>query len=130
EAVAPLSARQALRFRTEPTAGEGDGRWQALEQVLERRFFDQAREIKASLCDRRLGKLIESARAGLASQRQQALDSAATLAESWQCLDGYREHFRSHVTTQLRADINAETAQLLRTAAGEILELVRPRRSP
>ncbi len=128
ELVVPLSARNALSFRRDHD--EEDGNWPALAAALEQRFFARAREIKRQACDRRLTGLIARARAKLEPHRAAAAGAAADLRQTAAAMRDAGDEFADKVVARERRSLSGEISELLRHAAREVLELVRPRRLP
>lgn len=128
EAVVPLSARKTLAWRDDGALD--DGNWSQLEAALERRFFARAREIKRDVCGRRLGVLVERGRLALVAQRERASAVADALAAAADKAADAATDFAGTVALTQRRDLTADTAELYRRAASEVLELVQPRRLP
>jgi GTP-binding protein EngB required for normal cell division len=128
EAVVPFAARRALARKTTGTGD--DGNWTALEDALEQRFFQQARQLKRDGCARALRSVVASARAtatALQTQAAQAADAARSSRD--QLLASAREFAAECVIAERKA-LSDATAMLYRRAAREVLDLVRPRRLP
>jgi tetratricopeptide (TPR) repeat protein len=128
EVVVPFSARNALDWKRKK--GEDDGNWSALIGALETRFFQQARAIKRTACARRLAGLIADARTVLAGAGDIARGAAAHLAAAANDMDTRQLAFMDQIVQRERRELTTGETELLRRAAREILDLVRPRRLP
>jgi small GTP-binding protein len=131
EALVPVSARRALAARRAGDSGAlAESAWPALEAALEERFFAQARALKRDACGLRLGALLARARAevgervGRAAARQDELGRAARAARADAAL------FARAVVPEERRALAERVAGTYRAAARDVLELVRPRRTP
>lgn len=128
ELVVPFSARQALAHKND---GSGDdGNWAAIETALEQRFFDKARQLKREAGSRRLGGLLDRARARVMQQVEIAGKYAGRLLGAAAEVSRARAAFIDDVVGRERATINKDVGELYRGAAQEMLELVRPRSLP
>jgi tetratricopeptide (TPR) repeat protein len=123
EVLVPLSARDAL-------ASQQQGNWPALAATLEERFFSRARELKRHACDRRLATLIARGRAGVQDRHAAAAAAASSLAAAAASARNDRQSFADSVVPAVRGMLNERSAELYRSAAREVLELVRPRKLP
>jgi hypothetical protein len=129
EIVVPFSARRALAHkRSEPTPD--DGNWGALISALEERFFQQARALKRAACARRVSTVIADARQILADAAKVAHDAAARLSTCADDVESRQLRFIEEVVTRERRELTDAETSLLRRAAREVLDLVRPRRLP
>jgi hypothetical protein len=130
EAVVPLSARRALAHRRADAGATDDGNWTALAEALEARFFSQARGLKRQACDRRLGALLGRARAAMQDRRAATSTSASALAAAASRVREAQARLAREVVPAERRAVTERVGDLYRTAAREVLDLVRPRRLP
>jgi tetratricopeptide (TPR) repeat protein/GTP-binding protein EngB required for normal cell division len=131
EAIVPFSARDAVAWReSDDPSAAADGNWSLLSGSLEERFFARAREIKREICARRLGGLIARAQSGVGRRQETARSAAAALRDAAVTAREVAGRFAPDVADRQRSALNAEAAELYRSAAREILDLVRPRRLP
>ena len=123
EACVPISAKRAIE--KQPDSG-----WEELRNELEERFFQHARELKKQALNRRLEVILDSAKQrankGLDSQsaRSEALRTTARRAQESMI------RFVDQVVEHERSTISRDVGLLYRSAAREVLELVRPRKLP
>jgi small GTP-binding protein len=131
DALVPVSARRALAARQAGDAAAlAASGWPALEAALEERFFQNARVLKRDACVKRLGALLAAARARAdaaaeaAGRRAADLDAAATALRADAAI-----LLRGVLAEEARA-LAERLSHSYRDAAREVLELVRPRRTP
>lgn len=133
EDLVPLSARQALAARTAATpdaaAFDASG-WTALDATLEAKFFSRARELKAEATARRLGELVAAAKDKLKAPSTAAMRRAAALHAAAELLRTGTTTLLTRLADTERRRLAEGVATAYRTAARELLELVRPRRVP
>ena len=130
ELVVPFSARRALEHKLAATRADDDGNWSALIGALEERFFTQARQLKRAACARRLGAVIATARAVIQLEGDAARAAGERLAAAARDAEARALAFLDDVVTRERRELTTAQTTLLRRAAREILDLVRPRRLP
>jgi tetratricopeptide (TPR) repeat protein len=130
EAVVPVSARDALVWRTGGEAGDADGNWRALAAALEERFLARARELKRDACTRRLRAVTATALAAVEARRTRATDAAATARAASDALAAAMIELVDKVVATERRTLTEAATALYRRAAREVLELVQPRRLP
>jgi len=128
EAIVPFSARAALDWKRE-NQGE-DGNWNALEQALEERFFQQARQLKRDACARALRGVLADAEGVLAGSRERATAAADAARTGRDELAASARAFADTTVLVERKQLSEQVAMLFRRAAREVLDLVRPRRLP
>jgi tetratricopeptide (TPR) repeat protein len=128
EVVVPASARAALAHQLGGDAS--DGNWPAVTAALEQRFFAQARQLKRDAATRRLRAIIRDALAAAEVHHAAARDGAAAAQAAASTLASERAGFAARVLVPERTALAAGLTELYRTAAREVLELVRPRRAP
>lgn len=131
EALVPVSARRALaaRAKNDPAALAAAA-WPALEAALEERFFTQARAIKRAACGKRLGLVLEGARARIATLSDEAGRAAETLAQAAAAARADAEIFRRGTVPEEARGLAERLAVAYRGAAREVLDVVRPRKLP
>ncbi len=123
EACIPISARRAM-------LGQEESGWSTLRDELETRFFAQARELKKQALNRRLTRILTAAaevankRLSLKTAASQVLLSASEDAEAQALV------FLEEVVEKERMTVQKDASALYKTAAKEVLELVRPRKLP
>ena len=113
-----------------PAANNDDGNWGTLIGSLEERFFTQARQIKRAACARRLGTVISSARAVIQAEGDAVRAAADRLVAAAAEARGRGVAFIDGSVTRERRQLTLAQTELLRRAAREVLDLVRPRRIP
>jgi tetratricopeptide (TPR) repeat protein/GTPase SAR1 family protein len=125
EALVPFSAREALLGRGDAARLAKSNRAE-LDRVLEERFFARSKSIKREAAVRRLGALLDEARArgekALASERQSAIDQAIAAVRADQVI--FARRFLPEERLRLIGDLDA----LFSAGAREVLDFVRPRR--
>ncbi len=131
EAFIPVSARRALAARQKGDAAALEAAaWPTLEAALEERFFAQARAIKRAACGKRLGVVLDAARARVTALSAEATAASEGLAHAAGAARADAEIFRRG-TVAAEARLLAEgLAAAYRAAAREVLEVVRPRKLP
>jgi len=145
EDIVPLSAQRARKHSAADPGAPGadtgsdgqpeavtqrpDGNWPVVTRSLEQRFFSRARELKRQACDRRLAELLRRARDVIERRRENASGAADRLEHTAQTLREARAPFERLVVAQ-REELRTRMADVYRTAAREVLELVRPRKLP
>jgi len=130
EVVVPFSARRALAWKDGGRTGDDDGNWGALIGALEERFFTQARSLKRAACARRLGAAITAARAVVHADVEAVHAASDRLIASARDTEARAIAFLDDVVTRERKHLIEAQSTLLRRAAREVLDLVRPRRLP
>ncbi|HVK76945.1 MAG TPA: dynamin family protein [Kofleriaceae bacterium] len=130
EVVVPFSARRALAWKDGGGVAPDDGNWAALADALEVRFFAQARQIKRAACARRLTAVIETARGGVARDRERMAAEVAARADRAGELTGAAARFADEVVAPVRRSLAEGVDQLYQRAALEVIDLVRPRQLP
>jgi tetratricopeptide (TPR) repeat protein len=128
ETVVPLSARRALDWRL--SGGDDDGNWAALIAALEERFFAQARQLKRDACGRRIGVVLAAARAELQAAGDEIRAARERLLAAAGEARAREAAFIDDAVARERRHLIDAQALLLRRAAREVLDLVRPRRLP
>lgn len=127
EAVIPVSAREAL---TASGADSGAGNFGAITEALESRFFGHARQLKRQALERRINVIAAEAARIYQREHEQAVASRHQLSHAAAAIETRAARFSAEVADRERARIVRHQNELLRRAAREILELVRPRRLP
>lgn len=128
EVVVPVSARRALEAKA--AGGEPEGEFRELERELEERFFARARELKRQALSRRLGLSVTRARRALSVARERGGTQVDELRAAAAGIRDDLAAFLEATVDRERAAMQAATDELLRQAAREVLDLVRPRRLP
>lgn len=128
EAIVPVSARDALAWRSDPA--QTDGNWPALESALEQRFFGQARALKRAACAQVLRTVIAHAEADLGGARARASTAATAAARARENLVVAAQVYAKTTVLAERKRLSEDLVLLYRRAAREVLDLVRPRRLP
>src|SRR5262249_20830050 len=130
-ALGPGVCRRAPRARkSRDEAALAASNWPALNAALEERFFAQARALKRDACAKRLAALLARARAealgraAAAGDRETALGRAATTARADAAI------FARQLVPEERKALAERVAGTYRAAARDVLELVRPRKTP
>ncbi|HET6611275.1 MAG TPA: dynamin family protein, partial [Kofleriaceae bacterium] len=135
EAVIPVSAREALASDREAglaATGEAPraGNFGAVIEALDSRFFSHAMRLKRQALERRVAVIAGEARAIVDGEKQRVDTARDALAEAAAHIEDRASRFAAEVAEREKARIVREQGELLRRAAREILELVRPRRLP
>jgi Tfp pilus assembly protein PilF/ribosome biogenesis GTPase A len=131
EALVPVSARRALAARARnDEAALAAAAWPALEAALEERFFTQARAIKRAACGKRLGLVLEGARARIATLSDEATRAGETLQQAATAARADAEIFRRGTVPEEARGLAERLASAYRSAAREVLDVVRPRKLP
>ncbi|HKA86263.1 MAG TPA: dynamin family protein [Haliangiales bacterium] len=129
--LAPVSARRALAAREAGDAAAlAAAGWPRLDAALEERFFHQARTIKRDIARRRLAGVIERARGDARARADSAGARAAALARAANGARADAALFARVTVPEERQRLAERVAETYRGAAREVLELVRPRKSP
>lgn len=123
EACIPVSTRRAI-------SGEADSGWDAMREELDERFFKQARAIKKQALNRRLEGLLSNAHDLASKANSQSNDQCSSLRAASDKAQESMLQFVGEVVEQERKLIGRDAGLLYRSAAREILELVRPRKLP
>ncbi len=123
ETCIPISARRAMR-------GEKESGWEELSEQLESRFFQDARKIKKQTLNRRLAHVHEQALSQVGEQAREQSSHIETLHQAADEATNQMLKFVDEVVELERATMNRDAGLLYRSAAVEILELVRPRKLP
>ncbi len=131
EDLIPVSARRALAARAEnDLAALAESAWPRLAAALEERFFHKARELKRAALAQRLTAVLARAKA----RTEPALAGAHERLSRWQnAANAARADiaiFTRAVVPEERRALAERIAQAYRAAARDVLELVRPRRTP
>jgi hypothetical protein len=131
EAFVPVSARRALAARgKQDEAALAVAEWPVLEAALEECFFTQARAIKRAACAKRVGLLLDAARARVAGLSDDAARAADTLAQAATAARADAEIFRRGTVAEEARRLGERLAGAYRDAAREVLDVVRPRKLP
>jgi tetratricopeptide (TPR) repeat protein/GTP-binding protein EngB required for normal cell division len=129
--LAAVSARRAVAARrTQDAAALAAAGWPVLEAALEERFFQKARTIKRDIARRRLGGLVDRARADARAHAEAAAARAAVLARAANAARADAALFARLTVPEELQRLAERVAETYQGAAREVLELVRPRRSP
>lgn len=128
ETIVPVSARQALAWRTDPA--HADGNWPALAAALEERFFQQARRIKRAACAQALRAVIANATTELGAARTRSERARAAAFDARERLADSARAYASGSALAERKQLSDALGLLYRRAAREVLDLIRPRRLP
>jgi small GTP-binding protein len=119
DSVVPFSATRALAARR---AGRSDPAFEVLTEVLERRFFVEARDLKRATAIDALGRFLEEAGQAAALARPVAPDSDRARA----ALARLAERLASALDAE-RVALRARVEDGYRRAAIEVREFVQPR---
>jgi tetratricopeptide (TPR) repeat protein/GTPase SAR1 family protein len=128
ETVIPFSARRALDWKRTGTGD--DGKLAMLDDALEQRFFQQARQLKRDGCARVLRAVVAEARGVVAALRDHAMQAAEAARAGRDELFASARAFAEGGVIAERKALSDATTTLYRRAAREVLDLVRPRRLP
>ncbi len=123
EIIVPVSAREARK-------SADAGNWPALVTALEERFFRQARQLKRDACARVLRHALGEATRAVDELRTRATVAAEAARTAHDELLASARAFTGAAVTSERKALSEATTTLLRRAAREVLDLVRPRRLP
>ncbi|HEU0030927.1 MAG TPA: dynamin family protein [Kofleriaceae bacterium] len=128
EVIVPFSARRALDHKRGKS--NADGNWSKLNDALEERFFQQARQLKRDACARTLRHVIGEAQRSVDAARERATSAATAARSARDELIASARTFANETVLAERKALSDHTAMLYRRAAREVLDLVRPRRLP
>jgi len=129
--LVPVSARRAVAARRSGDAAAlAAAGWPALDAALEERFFQQARTIKHEICTRRLRALVARARAEAGERADTATARAEALARAASGARADAALFARVTVPEERQRLAERVAEVYQSAARDVLELVRPRKTP
>jgi tetratricopeptide (TPR) repeat protein len=128
QTVVPFSARAALAWKTSQRGS--DGNWDVLARTLEEQFFANARSLKLEACARRLRAVCSAAHAYLDAARRRADTDATAVHAAGEALEKSSVAFVDQLAAATSRHLALAVTALYRTAAHEVIELVRPRRLP
>jgi Flp pilus assembly protein TadD/GTP-binding protein EngB required for normal cell division len=129
EAIVPISARRGLAARKsgDPAAMAESG-LHAIEEALERRFFQHARALKRTTALGALRRFVaEAKRVTAPPPAPAAAASPRDLTAERRALAASEERLRGAIAVE-RVALRARIDEAYRSAAFEVRELVRPRR--
>lgn len=131
EALLPVSAKRALAAQREgDPAALVDSGWTTVEAELEARFFREARALKRSAFVRRLESLLAEIRARATAAADRARTQRDTLFTAARGVRAEKKALVENVLPDERRRLAERVASTYRTAAHEVLALVRPRKTP
>jgi tetratricopeptide (TPR) repeat protein/GTP-binding protein EngB required for normal cell division len=128
EDLVPVSARRALAARL--SGQSDDPSWTHLEAALESRFFRRARALKRDAIAKRLGALLAAARDDADARAADARERDERLARAAAAVRADAVILARTVLPEERRRLAERVAAAYRAAARDVLELVRPRKSP
>ncbi|MEA2698399.1 MAG: hypothetical protein QOI66_2670 [Myxococcales bacterium] len=124
DTIVPLAARRALQARRQNNAAALNASGMtAVEEALETRFFQHARELKRSTALATLRRFLTEARTAASSAPSPAPDDFAAQREA---LAASEERLRGALATE-RVALRARIDEAYRGAAFEVRDFVRPR---
>lgn len=123
EICVPVSARAALDNPKDP-------HWQTMNAELDSRFFQMARQLKRQALNRRIVTILSLAQKITTETRAATDRHIEVLNEAGQAVYEARAAYVEGFVREERVRLGQSATELMREAAVEVLELVRPRKLP